>query len=81
MANTAELATVRDLIIDADSHVTEPPDVWTARVPAKYRDDVPQVVRRGRVGYLGDQGRAADAGRCDGTGRVAELSPGVSPDL
>ena len=31
MANTAELATVRDLIIDADSHVTEPPDVWTAR--------------------------------------------------
>jgi uncharacterized protein len=37
---------VRDLIIDADSHVTEPPDVWTARVPAKYRDAVPQVVRK-----------------------------------
>ena len=36
-----------DLIIDADSHITEPPDVWTARVPAKYRDDVPHVVRQG----------------------------------
>jgi predicted TIM-barrel fold metal-dependent hydrolase len=38
---------VRELVIDADSHITEPPDVWTSRVPAKYRDDVPQVVRQG----------------------------------
>jgi predicted TIM-barrel fold metal-dependent hydrolase len=37
------------LIIDADSHVTEPADVWTSRVPAKYRDDVPHVVRVGNV--------------------------------
>ncbi|CAI7974805.1 MULTISPECIES: amidohydrolase family protein [unclassified Parafrankia] len=36
-----------ELIIDADSHITEPPDVWTARVPAKYREDVPHVVRQG----------------------------------
>ena len=33
------------LIIDADSHITEPADVWTSRVPARYRDDVPVVVR------------------------------------
>ena len=32
-------------IIDADSHITEPRDVWTARVPAKWRDRVPQVQR------------------------------------
>jgi len=38
---------VRELIIDADSHITEPPDVWTSRVPSKYHDDVPQVVRQG----------------------------------
>jgi len=31
------------LLIDADSHVTEPPDVWTARVPSKFRGDVPYV--------------------------------------
>jgi predicted TIM-barrel fold metal-dependent hydrolase len=30
-------------IIDADSHVTEPPDVWTARVSSKWGDLVPHV--------------------------------------
>jgi uncharacterized protein len=32
-------------IIDSDSHVTEPRDVWTSRVPAKWKDRVPYVVR------------------------------------
>ncbi|MEI8001028.1 MAG: amidohydrolase family protein [Actinomycetes bacterium] len=32
-------------IIDADSHVTEPKDTWTARVPRRFVDDVPHVVR------------------------------------
>lgn len=31
--------------IDADTHITEPPDVWTARVPAKFRDRVPVMTR------------------------------------
>lgn len=30
-------------VIDCDSHFTEPPDLWTSRAPAKYRDRVPQV--------------------------------------
>ena len=30
-------------IADCDSHVTESPDLWTSRVPAKYRDHVPVV--------------------------------------
>src|SRR5688500_3658842 len=34
-----------DRIIDADAHVSEPPDLWTSRVPRKYRDHVPHVVR------------------------------------
>jgi predicted TIM-barrel fold metal-dependent hydrolase len=33
------------LIIDADAHVTEPPDVWTSRVASKDKDRVPHVVR------------------------------------
>lgn len=33
------------LIIDADSHITEPPDVWTSRVAAKDVERVPHVVR------------------------------------
>jgi predicted TIM-barrel fold metal-dependent hydrolase len=47
-----------ELIIDADAHLTEPPDVWTARVPARYLDRVPHVVR-------GDDGK--DAWVLDGT--------------
>lgn len=31
------------VIVDTDSHVTEPTDVWTSRVPHKYIDVVPRV--------------------------------------
>jgi predicted TIM-barrel fold metal-dependent hydrolase len=31
-------------IIDADTHVTETPDLWTSRAPARYRDKVPYVI-------------------------------------
>jgi predicted TIM-barrel fold metal-dependent hydrolase len=30
-------------IIDVDSHLTEPADLWTARIPDKWKDDVPLV--------------------------------------
>jgi uncharacterized protein len=30
-------------LIDADSHLTEPEDMWTSRAPAKYADRVPQT--------------------------------------
>lgn len=30
-------------VVDMDSHYTEPPDLWTSRAPAKYRDVVPHV--------------------------------------
>ncbi len=30
-------------IIDADTHLTEPHDLWTKRAPAKFKDSVPQV--------------------------------------
>jgi len=29
-------------LIDADSHITEPEDLWTSRAPEKYKDRVPQ---------------------------------------
>ena len=32
-------------VIDVDTHVTEPPDVWTSRVSSKWGDLVPHVVR------------------------------------
>ena len=35
-----------DWVIDADAHVTEPIDLWTSRLPAKYRDRAPRATRR-----------------------------------
>jgi len=32
------------LVIDADTHLTEPHDLWTSRAPAAYRERVPRVV-------------------------------------
>jgi len=32
-------------LISADGHVNEPPDLWTARVPAAYRDRAPRIER------------------------------------
>jgi uncharacterized protein len=31
-------------VIDADTHLTEPHDLWTSRAPAAYRDRVPHVM-------------------------------------
>lgn len=37
-------------IVSPDDHVCEPPDLWTSRLPSKYRDIGPRVVReRGRL--------------------------------
>ena len=36
---------ITDWVIDCDTHVTEPGDVWTQRVSAKWGDRVPHLVR------------------------------------
>ena len=36
---------VADWVIDADTHITEPPDLFSARLPARLRDRAPRVVR------------------------------------
>jgi len=36
-------------VIDVDTHLTEPPDLWTAQVPATAKDRVPYVKRMGAV--------------------------------
>jgi len=30
-------------LVDADAHINEPPDLWTSRLPLKYRDRAPHV--------------------------------------
>jgi len=40
------------VVISADSHVMEPADLWTSRLPAASRDDAPEVrPNEGRPGY------------------------------
>ena len=31
------------LIVDLDAHVVEPPDVWSSRLPARYREAGPHI--------------------------------------
>jgi predicted TIM-barrel fold metal-dependent hydrolase len=41
-------------IISVDDHVVEPPDLWTSRLPAAYRDRGPRIERdKARFSYLG----------------------------
>ncbi len=43
--------------IDVDTHITEPPDVWTARVSRKWGDRVPHIVTidGDDLWYIGDE--------------------------
>ena len=34
------------MMIDVDTHITEPRDLWTSRVPAKWKDRVPRGLVR-----------------------------------
>lgn len=38
-------------VIDTDTHVTEPPDLWTSRVAKKYGDQVPHVEVHPETGH------------------------------
>lgn len=52
-------------VIDTDTHVVEPPDLWTDRMPAKYGDLVPHVLWDDKAAeeawFIGDQ-RVAPVG-------------------
>ena len=48
MSTSAQQASAADLVrgikvIDIDSHLSEPLDLWTSRATPKYRDRVPQM--------------------------------------
>jgi predicted TIM-barrel fold metal-dependent hydrolase len=57
-------------IISVDDHVTEPPDLWTSRLPARFIERAPQV-RRDRV-RLGADARDMIAVIGDPDGRIAD---------
>jgi len=39
-------------IISADSHITEPPDTYTARIDARFKDRAPRLVHDAKRGDL-----------------------------
>jgi predicted TIM-barrel fold metal-dependent hydrolase len=49
MADAAYLAGVR--VVDADSHIVEPPDLWTARLPASMAEVAPRVAVHPETGH------------------------------
>ena len=50
-------------VIDADTHLTEPWDLWTSRAPASIRDRVPQVkLHEGRMSWVIDGDKSIGTG-------------------
>jgi predicted TIM-barrel fold metal-dependent hydrolase len=47
---TASAPTIQDWVIDTDTHITEPGDLWTSRLPAKFKDVAPHIVRDPETG-------------------------------
>ncbi len=46
--------TDRFKVIDVDTHISEPEDLWTSRGSATWGDPIPHVVKAGDVGASGD---------------------------
>jgi hypothetical protein len=90
MAGEAERHENRERLISADSHVLEPPHLWTTYMARKFHDKVPRVVPDGEGGeawqFAADVppapiGIYASAGRAHGQVRwtgvsFAEANPG-----
>jgi predicted TIM-barrel fold metal-dependent hydrolase len=50
---SASAPLIQDWVIDADTHITEPADLWTSRLPARYQDAAPRMVRNPETGADG----------------------------
>ena len=44
-------APVRDWVIDVDTHITEPPDLWSSRLAKKFQSRAPRMVRDPNTGW------------------------------
>ena len=40
-----EVASIDYPILDSDTHVNEPPDLWLDRIPARFKDRAPRIVK------------------------------------
>lgn len=58
------------MIVDADSHVLEPPDLWESRLDPKYRDRGVRVFERDGIEHLEIAGQIVLSGTLAGLGGV-----------
>src|ERR1700685_619227 len=67
-------------VIDVDSHLTEPADLWTSRVPARFVDRVPQMTSAGgRDVWVLDGRQISVVGLTRPAARAAAFPAGPSP--
>ena len=61
-------------IIDSDTHVNEPPDLWTSRLAAKFRDRAPHLVD----GSWGGKAWTSDDGRTMAVNMLINTAGGLT---
>src|SRR2546423_13640305 len=61
-------------IIDSDTHINEPPDLWERRLATKFRDRAPRIV----AGSWGGKAWSSDTGRTMAINMLVNTA-GVSP--
>jgi predicted TIM-barrel fold metal-dependent hydrolase len=67
-------------IIDADTHLTEPHDLWTSRAPAGMEDRVPRVVeRKGRLSWVVEDTKIGHANPACVVAADGTKVPGMEP--
>src|SRR5580658_7064015 len=49
-------------VIDSDTHLTEPADLWTSRAPKAFKDRVPRVIMRKGTFNMGSGESVDDSG-------------------
>ncbi len=51
-----------DWVIDADTHISEPPDLFTSRLPEKWKNQAPKIVKNEEMGFevwtIGETGKS-----------------------
>ena len=63
-------------VLSADSHVLEPPDLWTTRMQAKFRDRAPHVSRS----TTARRATSSSVSRCVPSTRSASVAPVSTPE-
>ena len=72
----------KEIVISSDSHVFEPPDLWTTRIDPRFRDRAPYMKRVGNEDHLmveGDQ-KISGIGQISGAGLRFETPEKILPE-